>query len=233
MTLQASPEALFEALQTTIKPDLLINALTHKSFANENPGSPNYERLEFLGDAVLELVTTEALYLMYDAIDEGSLTKYRADIVNETSLAHIARTKLNLGQYILLGHGEIATHGDHKDSILSDVVEALIAATYIEHGFDTAKRVVLNLIGEALQKPQTDTLPTDYKTALVIKAHELGLSEPEYHMEVSGPEYAPEYTAYVVVNQSEEPLAVGHGSSKRKAQLDAARIAVENLSASN
>lgn len=229
MNLPVSPDALFEALQTTIQPDLLINALTHKSFTNEHPGTPNYERLEFLGDAVLELITTEALYHMYDSIDEGSLTKYRADIVNETSLAHIARTKLNLGQYILLGHGEIVTHGDHKDSILSDVVEALIAATYLEHGFETAKRVVLHLIGDALSSKKYDTLPTDYKTALVIATHTAGLGEPQYRMEITGPEYAPEYAAYVTTPESDTPLAVGHGPSKRKAQLDAARKALEQF----
>ena len=106
---------LLEALGTTIEPDLLVEALTHRSFSHEHEGAKNYERLEFLGDAVLELVSTETLYKVHPDMNEGQLAKMRAKAVSEESLSKIAREKLHVGPYILLGHGE-AEHirGSHS-----------------------------------------------------------------------------------------------------------------------
>ena len=123
--------ALLEALGTTITPDLLVEALTHRSFAHEHPGTANYERLEFLGDAVLELVVTETLFAAHPDMTEGQLAKMRAKAVSEESLSAIARNKLHAGPYILLGRGESDDGGADKSSILCDIVEALIGATFV------------------------------------------------------------------------------------------------------
>lgn len=123
---QAPANELLEALGTTISPDLLVQALTHRSFSHEHPGVSNYERLEFLGDAVLELVTTETLFTIHPDMNEGQLAKMRAKAVSEDALSAIAKTKLKVGPYILLGHGEAEQGGAEKNSILCDIVESLI-----------------------------------------------------------------------------------------------------------
>ena len=125
---------LLEALGTTLSPDLLVQALTHRSFSHEHPGVANYERLEFLGDAVLELVSTETLFTIHPDMTEGQLAKMRAKAVSEDALSAIAKTKLKVGPYILLGHGEAEQGGAEKNSILCDIVESLIGATFLEHG---------------------------------------------------------------------------------------------------
>ena len=114
---EVTANALLEALGTTLEPDLLVEALTHRSFSHENPGAKNYERLEFLGDAVLELVSTETLYKAHPDMNEGQLAKMRAKAVSEESLSKIAREKLHAGPYILLGHGESDQGGADKSSI--------------------------------------------------------------------------------------------------------------------
>ena len=125
---------LLEALGTTLSPDLLVQALTHRSFSHEHPGVANYERLEFLGDAVLELVSTETLFTIHPDMTEGQLAKMRAKAVSEDALSAIAKTKLKVGPYILLGHGEAEQGGAEKNSILCDIVESLIGATFLELG---------------------------------------------------------------------------------------------------
>ena len=147
---EMTANALLEALGTTLEPDLLVEALTHRSFSHENPGAKNYERLEFLGDAVLELVSTETLYKAHPDMNEGQLAKMRAKAVSEESLSKIAREKLNAGPYILLGHGESDQGGADKSSILCDIVESLIGATFIQHGIGEARRVVHHLVDETL-----------------------------------------------------------------------------------
>ena len=119
---EMTANVLLEALGTTIEPDLLVEALTHRSFSHEHEGAKNYERLEFLGDAVLELVSTETLYKVHPDMNEGQLAKMRAKAVSEESLSKIAREKLHVGPYILLGHGEAEQGGADKSSILCDIV---------------------------------------------------------------------------------------------------------------
>ncbi len=116
---EMTANVLLEALGTTIEPDLLVEALTHRSFSHEHPGAKNYERLEFLGDAVLELVSTETLYKVHPDMNEGQLAKMRAKAVSEESLSKIAREKLHVGPYILLGHGEAESgrRGQKLDSV--------------------------------------------------------------------------------------------------------------------
>lgn len=219
----SSPSAeLLEALDTTISPDLLVQALTHRSFAHEHPGVKHYERLEFLGDAVLELVATETLFHLHPDMSEGELAKMRAKAVSEEALSAIARTKLHVGPYILLGHGEMEQGGADKSSILCDIVESLIGATFLEHGIEGARTTVHRLIDDTLAEVATEGPALDWKTSLTVKAHEMGLGEPVYHMEVSGPEYAQVFTARVSLGDDSQIIGTGTGSSKRKAQLAAA-----------
>ena len=220
---------LLEALGTTISPDLLVQALTHRSFAHEHPGSKHYERLEFLGDAVLELVSTETLFRLHPDMSEGELAKMRAKAVSEEALSAIARTKLHVEPYILLGRGEAAQGGAQKSSILCDIVESLIGATFLEHGIDGAREEVHRLIDDTLAEVATEGPALDWKTSLTVKAHQLGKGEPVYHMAVSGPEYAQVFTARVSLGDEEEILGVGRGTSKRKAQLAAAADAWKKL----
>ena len=129
----------------TIDPDLLVLALTHRSFAHENGGLPTNERLEFLGDSVLGLVVTEYLYRAHPTVPEGQLAKMRAATVSEPALAAVGRD-LGLGEFIRLGKGETLSGGRDKDSILSDTVEALIGATYLTHGLEPTRVVVERLV---------------------------------------------------------------------------------------
>lgn len=220
-------QELLNALGTTISSDLLVEALTHRSFSHEHPGTRNYERLEFLGDAVLELVSTETLFSAHPDMTEGQLAKMRAKAVSEWALSAVAREKLHVGPYILLGHGEMEQGGNNKDSILCDIVEALIGATFVEHGIEEARRVVHRLIDDTLAEVLTEGPALDWKTSLTVKAHDMGLEDPEYRMAVSGPEYAPVFEARAVLahDDGDEVLGVGSGSSKRKAQLAAAEAA--------
>ena len=148
---------LLEALGTTLSPDLLVQALTHRSFSHEHPGVANYERLEFLGDAVLELVSTETLFTIHPDMTEGQLAKMRAKAVSEDALSAIAKTKLKVGPYILLGHGEAEQGGAEKNSILCDIVESLIGATFLEHGIDEARKVIHRLIDDIWRSPARNT----------------------------------------------------------------------------
>ena len=213
---------LLEALGTTLSPDLLVQALTHRSFSHEHPGVANYERLEFLGDAVLELVSTETLFTIHPDMTEGQLAKMRAKAVSEDALSAIAKTKLKVGPYILLGHGEAEQGGAEKNSILCDIVESLIGATFLEHGIDEARKVIHRLIDDTLAEVATEGPALDWKTSLTVKAHELGLDEPRYRMSVSGPEYAQEFTAKATIGPKDDIIGKGTGTSKRKAQLAAA-----------
>lgn len=220
---------LLDALGTTLSPEILVEALTHRSFSHEHPGARNYERLEFLGDAVLELVSTETLFAAHPDMTEGQLAKMRAKAVSEESLSRIARDKLHVGPYILLGNGEKDQHGAEKSSILCDIVEALIGATFLEHGIDGARKVVHHLIDDTLAEVATEGPALDWKTSLTVKAHGMGLSEPRYRMSVSGPEYAQIFTAEAILEDTDEVIGVGKGSSKRKAQLAAAENAWHTL----
>ncbi|KAB8288724.1 ribonuclease III [Bifidobacterium ramosum] len=221
---------LLEALGTTISPELLVQALTHRSFSHEHPGAPNYERLEFLGDAVLELVATETLFSAHPDMTEGQLAKMRAKAVSEESLSAIARTKLHVSPYILLGHGEAKEGGAEKSSILCDIVESLIGATFLEHGIDGAREVVHRLVDDTLAEVATEGPALDWKTSLEVKSHQQGKGDPHYRMSVSGPEYAQVFTAQVLLGDDDATVwGTGTGSSKRKAQLAAAEVAWKAL----
>ena len=139
-------------------------------------------------------------------------------------LSKIAREKLHVGPYILLGHGEAEQGGADKSSILCDIVESLIGATFIQHGIDEARRVVHHLVDDTLAEVATEGPALDWKMSLTVKAHEMGLPDPHYQTSVAGPEYALEFTARAILGDGGEVIGVGTGSSKRKAQLAAAEM---------
>lgn len=224
--------ALLDALGTTIPPELLVQALTHRSFAHEHEGALHYERLEFLGDAVLELVATETLFTTHPDKSEGDLAKMRAKAVSEDSLAHIATEKLHVSPYILLGNGERRAGGAEKSSILCDIVEALIGATFVTHGIEEARRVVHHLIDDTLAEVATEGPALDWKTSLTVKANSMGLGEPRYDTITDGPMSAPVFTANVMLGTNDDIVGTGTGSSKRKAQLAAAEDAWHRLDTS-
>ncbi len=205
-----------------LEPELLHRALTHRSFAYENGGLPTNERLEFLGDSVLGVVVTEALYRTHPDLSEGRLAKLRAAVVNARALADVART-LGLGHHILLGRGEETTGGRDKASILSDTVEALIGAVYIDKGFNAASEVVHLLFDPLMASAAALGAGLDWKTSLQELSADLGLGVPEYLIEDSGPDHKKTFVAQVRVGDG----VYGHGTgwSKKEAEQQAAETA--------
>lgn len=217
---------LTEAWGISIDPDLLVLALTHRSFANEEGGLPTNERLEFLGDSVLSIVVTEKLYRDYPGHPEGHLAKMRAATVSQPALAAVAR-KIDLGPYILLGKGEDSSGGRNKDSILSDTVEALIGATYLTHKLEKTRKVVEDLLADLLDQVVQRGIGMDWKTTFQELAAALELSSPVYESTSTGPDHARVFTAQALVDG--QVVASGTASSKKLAQHEAARAAVEEL----
>jgi ribonuclease-3 len=209
-------------------PELLVLALTHRSFAHEAGGIPTNERLEFLGDSVLGLVAAEALYLEYPERPEGDLAKMRAATVSQRPLAKIAR-RLELGQYILLGKGETRTGGRDKDSILSDTVEALIGAVYLTHGLEVAQKFVHSLIDDILHEAADLGAGLDWKTSLQEICARLGFEAPVYENAGDGPDHARTFTSTVIVDG--KAYGTGTGSAKKHAEQEAAENAYRTLKA--
>ena len=207
-------------------PGLLQQALTHSSYANEKhmkKGSDN-ERLEFLGDAVLEIVSSEFLYLNYPKLPEGDLTKMRASLVCEPTLAFCTK-QLNLGEYLLLGKGEDMTGGRNRDSIVSDATEALLGAIYLDGGFANAKEFVLNFILNDIEHKQ---LFYDSKTILQEIVQENGTQPVEYILtKEEGPDHNKNFTVEARVNG--KVMGQGSGHTKKAAEQAAAYQAIRVL----
>lgn len=208
--------------------ELVELALTHRSYAAEHGLEVSYERLEFLGDAVLQLAVTRHLYETYDDLAEGELAKIRAAVVNKRTLAGIART-LGLGASILLGQGEETSGGRDKDSILADVVESLLGAVYLDGGYEPASRFVLENWVPFIEDRAAAPGRRDYKTRLQETLARDGLT-PRYEIIESGPDHAKAFRADLWVD--DELRATGEGSSKKRAEQDAAREATEKLDTS-
>lgn len=219
-------ERLTTELGVQLDPELLVLALTHRSFAHEAGGIPTNERLEFLGDTVLGLVVTEALYRRHPDLSEGELAKMRAATVSQRSLAAIAR-RLGLGEYMLLGKGELATGGRDKDSILSDTLEALFGAVYLTHGIESARAVVERLVDPTLAVAADLGAGLDWKTSLQEAAARLGLGAPEYEVSSDGPDHARTFTARIVLDGVVRGSGVG--SAKKVAEQEAAAAAYRAL----
>ncbi|NYI40945.1 ribonuclease-3 [Demequina lutea] len=215
-------------LGVAVDPEMLVLALTHRSFAYENGGLPTNERLEFLGDSVLGIVVTDRLYRDHPDLAEGDLAKMRASCVSQRALAIVARD-LGLGAYVLLGKGEISTGGSDKDSILCDTLEALFGAIYLAHGVDVATEVILKLVGPSLVRSATLGDALDWKTSLQEVCSSLGFSPPVYEVDGIGPDHARVFTATVVVDGIAR--GIGTGSAKKVAEQEAAEAAHAALSA--
>lgn len=203
----------------------LEDALVHRSYAAEHPARSDNERLEFLGDAVLQLVVTDYLFENFPSLPEGQLAKVRAACVNREELAAIAR-RLELGEHILLGRGEVSSGGRQKDSILADAMEAVLAAVYLDSDLETVRRIVLDLWEPLIVERAADPGRRDYKTRLQEALAERGL-RPRYRMAERGPDHAKEFEAVLEVDGDE--LGVGRGRSKKEAEQSAAREALKAL----
>lgn len=217
---------LESALGTALTPALMEQALTHRSYAYENGGLPTNERLEFLGDAVLGLVVTDALYTRHPDLAEGPLAKVRAGVVSTRALADVARA-LGLGRWMRLGKGEDVTGGRDKASILADTMEAVIGAVFVEHGLETARAVVHKLFDPVMIAAAADGASLDWKTALQELTAAQGLGVPDYLITESGPDHAKAFVAQAVVGG--EPRGEGHGRSKKEAEQQAAQGAWRSL----
>ncbi len=213
------------------RPELLTEALTHASYAFEQAGAGlrDNERLEFLGDAVLELAVTDFLHRLLPQAREGRLTGIRASLVNEPSLYAVAK-KIGLGEFVRLGRGEAASGGADKPSILSDALEAVLGAVYLDAGFHAACRVVDRLWGPLLEEAATNRTFKDHKTRLQELMQERRRITPSYRMIGSrGPDH--ERTFFVEARTAGEVLGRGEGRSKKEAEQMAAKDALENIAA--
>ena len=213
---------LEQQLGAGLSSSLVERALTHRSFAYENGGLPTNERLEFLGDSVLGLVVTAALYERHPDLPEGQLAKLRASVVSSRALADVGRT-IGLGDWVRLGRGEEVTGGRDKSSILADTLEALLGAVYLDRGIEVATAVIHRLFDPLMRAAAGQGAALDYKTALQELSATRSLGPPEYRTTESGPDHAKEFTAEAVVGG--EVLGSGAGRTKKEAEQYAAEQA--------
>ena len=217
-------KSLEKALGYTFKnPKLITEALTHKSYKQ----AYDNERLEFLGDAVLDLVVGEYLYKKFPTSNEGKLSKIRASLVNEDGFNKLAKF-LNLGEHIYLSNAEEKNGGREKASLLSNAFEAVMGAIYLESGLEKVKEIALSLLDKNYQSITLDDLFKDYKTSLQeITQARYGVI-PEYDVIAArGPDHKKEFEVAVLINDKEYARAIG--KSKKIAQQEAARVAVNML----
>jgi ribonuclease III len=209
-------------------PRLLERALTHKSYANENRLSEHNERMEFLGDSVLSLVVSEFLMNALPAAAEGELSRIRAAVVSEPSLAAVAR-EIGLGEYLLVGRGEEQTGGRDKDSLLADSLEALVASLYLDGGIERAGAFITRFFGGTLDRVRTAGGTADHKTELQELCQERLKILPEYRVaSESGPDHRKEFTVELSIRG--EVYGRGIGRNKKEAEQRAAKEALEKLS---
>ena len=202
---------------------LITEALTHKSFKKPYDN----ERLEFLGDAVLDLIVGEYLYKKFSKSAEGNLSKIRASLVNETGFAKLANS-LKLGKYILLSNAEENNGGRQKSSLLSNAFEAVIGAIYLESGLEVVNKIAINLIEKNHKEISLNSLFSDYKTLLQELTQSSYGVTPEYDVIASrGPDHQKEFEIAVLIQGKEYARAIG--KSKKIAQQEAAKIAIEAL----
>ena len=194
--------------------ELLVQAVTHRSH-----GAGHNERLEFLGDSILGFSVTDTLYRDNPGLSEGELAKRRSAVVSTKALASVAR-RLGLGEYILLGQGEKLTNGKDKSSILADTTEALIGAVYLCHGIETARSMVMRLIGPLLHDADTLGAGTDWKTSIQEIAAARKMGDIEYRVTGSGPDHSRSFVA--VLHIGGQAFGTGTGRSKKDAEQEAA-----------
>ncbi|WP_040211680.1 ribonuclease III [Clostridium polynesiense] len=210
---------------------LLITALTHSSYANQYKNVQFNERLEFLGDSVLQLTITEYLFSFFKDKSEGELTKLRALIVCESSLYEIAK-KLDLGNYIRMSKGEELTGGRERPSLLADCVEAVIASIYLDKGIDTVKKFIINNFVDIIDKATNNQIILDYKTRLQEILQRQGDVTIKYDLvKYEGPPHRRKfYTAVLIENKI---MGEGSGYSKKESEQSAAKKALLHLEGKN
>jgi len=213
--------------------DLLEHAFVHTSYLNENPDFylPDNERLEFLGDAILNFIVAERLYREFPKLPEGDLTEIRASLVCRDTLAEVA-SSLRLGAWLLLGQGEETSGGRTKQSNLADAMEALIGAIYLDQGLATARRFVLKQLKAELRKIKAGKMTPNYKALVQELIQGQKKPAPVYDLvETAGPDHNKKFTAEILVEG--EALGRGTGKSKKAAESQAARSAWEKLRCSH
>jgi ribonuclease-3 len=209
--------------------DLLEKALTHSSYANETTGDPSNgnERLEFLGDAVLDAIISFDLYENHSDKGEGALTQLRAQIVCEKSLSSAGRAS-GLNRFILLGRGEESGGGRERASIIADAAEALIGAVFVDGGLQAAAEAVHHLLENTIRQALEGALFMDHKTELQERLQHQGRGEPTYRiLSEEGPDHAKVFTASV--NSGDVRMGAGTGRNKKQAEQEAARNALESM----
>ena len=210
-------------------PSLLAQSLVHSSYINENPdfAPASNERLEFLGDAILDLVIAEKLYQNFPQFNEGEMTKLRSTLVRRDTLARIARA-LSLGNYLYLGKGEESSGGRHNPTNLAGALESVIAAIFLDQDLATTRDFILRLFDKQLKKVVSQGIKPDYKSQL----QELAQSRQQtavYHLiEAAGPAHDKRFTVEVRLDNT--VLGRGSGKSKKEAETEAARMALERPS---
>ena len=211
--------------------DLLIEAITHKSFLNElkTRGTKDNERLEFLGDAVLDLVMSEYLVGYHIDLPEGELSKMKARVVSKPTLSRVA-AKLQIGNFLLLGKGEERTHGRNKSSLLADSLEAIIAAIYLDGGLEAAKKFLLDKFEEEMKELFRPELSFDYKTELQEISQQDFETLPSYSITSEhGPDHQKVFEVELTIK--DRLFGRGSGKSKKDAEQMAAKEALDKLRA--
>ena len=204
---------------------LLRQALTHKSYLNENPsaGVDDNERMEFLGDALLDFVVADGLYSDFPDLPEGKLTEIRISLVRKETLAEKA-SQLSLSKYLLMGKGEETTGGRKRPSNLANTFEALVAAIYLDQGLDQVRTFILDIFQNEISSVRAGDLAINYKALLQELTQDEYRCLPEYEVvEATGPDH--DKIFYVSVSVGEAVLAIGSGKSKKTAEAEAARLA--------
>lgn len=223
-------KTLEQKLNYTFKDvELLKNALIHPSYVNERHLERIYsnQRLEFFGDSVLSLVVSEYIFTHLKTFPEGKLTELRSRVVCEESLAKMAE-RLDVGAYLILGKGEIKSGGRARPSTLSDAMEAIIAAVYLDGGFEAAKKLVLdNLLDDIKEFSKTGEVTVNFKSVLQELVQSEGKTLTYKVVGESGPEHAKSFTVAAIIDDKQ--VSIGSGSSKKRAEQDAAKAAYELL----
>ncbi|MCG8352386.1 MAG: ribonuclease III [Chloroflexales bacterium] len=225
-------EHLLQTIGIVFQDELLLkSAFIHRSYLHEHPerteGLPSNERLEFLGDSVLNFLTASWLYERFPAQTEGKLTALRAALVKTTTLARFAR-ELRLGNYVRISRGEDSPAARDRPPLLADVFEALLGAIYLDQGLDTARSFVMPFLERELERILAGQVDIDYRTRLQEEVQALYGITPTYSLvDVTGPDHCREFTIQVML--SGDCLGQGNGRSKQQAAQNAARAALEVL----
>jgi ribonuclease-3 len=214
-----SLDALGKSLGVEIEPQLLELALTHRSYSYENGRGPNNERLEFLGDAILGFLVTSHIHDHFSNMDEGNLTKLKNAVVSAPALAQAA-SSINLGEYLLLGKGEIQTGGREKMNLLADTFEAVLGAAYVSKGLEAAKTIVDQHILPLLDSAEDLLLSADPKTTFLESMQQQGKAVPVYQTTHEGPDHDRTFFANLLIDG--QVIASASGRSRKQAETNAA-----------